>query len=77
MGLKLTLQSGDKVMLSNGVMIDVNTTSNKQTQLEFHADASVKINTVFKDSSKMFKNRRKESSFVDDIEADGEKNFNR
>jgi hypothetical protein len=31
----------------------------RMTQLEFHAPQSVKIHSVFKDSSKLFKNARK------------------
>jgi hypothetical protein len=85
MGLKLTLQNGDKVMMSNGVIIDVLTTSNKQTSLEFHADADVKIDAVFKDSTRMFKNKRKQAveladevnELVDEIDESTERNFNR
>ena len=71
MGLKLTVGVGDKVICSNGVVIDVRTTSDKQTQLEFTAPPEVKIDTIFRDSNKMFKNRRKND------EDDSETNFNK
>ncbi len=59
MGLKLTVSRKDKVLLSNGVVIDILSTSDRQVTLEFHAPKDVVINAVFEDSSKQFKNLNK------------------
>ena len=59
MGLKLTLGVDDKVVMDCGVVVDVIAISSKQVALVFNAAPDIKINAVFKDSSKMFKNRRK------------------
>ena len=59
MGLKLTVTRGDKIICSNGIVIDIITTSDKQTMLEFHAPRDIKIDAVFLDSSKQFKNMQK------------------
>jgi len=56
MGLKLTVSRGDKIITSNGIVIDVRTNSDKQVVLEFHAPIEIKIHAIFKDSSKQFKN---------------------
>jgi sRNA-binding carbon storage regulator CsrA len=59
-GLKLTVSKGDKILIGDAVVLDVKSTTGKQTQLEFFAPKDIKINTVFLDSSKQFKNRQKE-----------------
>jgi hypothetical protein len=59
-GLKLTVSKHDKIVLSNGVVIDVRSTSDKQTTLEFTAPRDVEINAVFQDSKKQFKNLNKD-----------------
>jgi hypothetical protein len=73
MGLKLTIGKGDKVVIGDThIVIDCLTTSNKQTCLEFHAPRDVRIDAVFADSSKMFKNAIKASVKAiepDDLEA--------
>lgn len=58
MGLKLTVTPGDKIVVGDNVVIDIRTTSDRQTQLEFHAPMEVAINAIFLDSSKQFKNKR-------------------
>ena len=68
MGLKLTVSRGDKILLSNGVVIDVRTLSDRVVCLEFEAPQSVKINAIFSDSSKQFKNLQKAASL--DLEVD-------
>ena len=60
MGLKLTVGRGDKIVLSAGVVVDVRTVSDKQVCLEFEAPRDVKIHTIFKDSSKQFRNMKRE-----------------
>ena len=59
MGLKLTVGAEDKILLSNGIVIDVRSTSNRQVCLEFEAPREVKIHAIFKDSSKQFKRLKK------------------
>ena len=59
MGLKLTITKGDKIIVGDNVVIDILTTSDKQSQLEFHAPKEVVINAIFLDSSKQFKNANK------------------
>ena len=51
MALHLTLERGDKVLLSCGVIIDIRRTGT-QTQISIEAPPEVKIQTVFKDSKK-------------------------
>ena len=68
MGLKLTVSRGDKIICSNGIVIDIITTSDKQTMLEFHAPKSIKIDAIFGDSSKQFKNLQNAASL--DLEVD-------
>lgn len=55
------LDRGDKVLMPTvGVTIDIKFVGNRKVELEFHAPESVAIHSVFKDSSKMFKNLRNE-----------------
>jgi hypothetical protein len=61
MPLKLTVSKGDQVIMSNGCVIEVKTTSNKQTCLEFHAPKDLKIHAIFSDPAKRFKNARKKA----------------
>ncbi len=68
MGLKLTVSRGDKILLSNGVVIDVRTLSDRVVCLEFEAPQSVKIHAIFSDSSKQFKNLQKAASLDLDVE---------
>ena len=49
MGLKLMLESGDKVVMDSGIVVDVLATGRK-VQLEVHAPSDVAVNAVFKDS---------------------------
>lgn len=59
MGLKLTIGTGDKVLIGSSVVAEVVSTSNKQTCIEFYAPLDIEINAVFRDSSKQFKNANK------------------
>jgi hypothetical protein len=61
MGLKLTVGAGDKIIMSCGAVIDIDYTTEKQAVLVFEAPKDIKIHTVFKDSSKQFKNMKRES----------------
>ena len=51
MALHLTLEKGDKVILSNGVIIDMRRVG-KTPQISIEAPREVKIHPVFKDSKK-------------------------
>jgi sRNA-binding carbon storage regulator CsrA len=62
-GLKLTFGKGDKIIMSDGVVIDYLAGSPKdggQVTLEFEAPKDIRIHTVFGDSRKQFKNRRRQ-----------------
>ena len=60
MALKLMLEEGDKVMMDDlGMVVDVTFIGEKKVQLSFFAPKDIKINAVFKDSRKMFKNLKK------------------
>jgi sRNA-binding carbon storage regulator CsrA len=54
MALHLTLEKGDKVILSDGVVLDVRRTG-AQTQISIEAPAEIKIMPVFKDSKKQMR----------------------
>jgi sRNA-binding carbon storage regulator CsrA len=59
MALKLTVGREDKILMSNGVVIDVLSLSRRnggEVTLAFDAPREIEIHTVFKDSSKQFKN---------------------
>ena len=56
--LKLTVAVGDKILIGNDIIIDVQTCSNKQTRLGINAPIEIPITTIFKDSTKQFKNRK-------------------
>ena len=58
MGLKLRVSKGDRIVLSDGVQITVNSIA-KVAELEFTAPEEIKIHTIFKDPEKQFKNLRK------------------
>ena len=58
MGLKLTVSRGDKVVMDNGIVIDLVSHSDRQVTVEVHAPQEVKVNAIFLDSSKQFKNMR-------------------
>jgi len=57
--LKLTVARGDKVTIGDDIIIEVLSSSDKQTRLAFNAPKEVKILTIFKDIDKQFKNRKK------------------
>ena len=59
MALKFMLEEGDKVVIPEaGLTVDVLFIGNK-VQLAFDAPLDITINAVFADSSKMFKNKKK------------------
>ena len=60
MGLKLKVGKEDKIVLDCGVVIDVlETHRTGEVTLSFEAPQDIKINTIFKDSSKQFKHLKK------------------
>jgi hypothetical protein len=59
MALHLTLEKGDKVLLSCDVIIDVRRTGT-QTQLSIEAPEDVKIQAVYKDSKKQLNSMENE-----------------
>jgi hypothetical protein len=59
MGLKLTVGVEDKIIMSDGVVIDVRNFG-KRVTLEFTAPDDIKINAIFKDPNQQFKNLRRE-----------------
>jgi len=59
MPLKLRVEKGDRIVLSDGVQIAITSVSDRIVQLEFTAPAEIKIHTIFKDPEKQFKNLRK------------------
>ena len=48
MALHITLEKGDRIILTGGIVIDVRRTG-RQTQLSVEAPQEVKIQTIFKD----------------------------
>ena len=54
MALHLTLEKGDRVMLSCGVVIDIARTGS-QTQISIEAPEDIKIQAVFKDMKKQLR----------------------
>ena len=59
MGLKLTLQRKDKILIGDDIEVEILTTSDKQTQIEVHAPRRIEVHAHFDDPAKQYKNRRK------------------
>ena len=59
MALHLNVEVEDKIVMSDGVVIDITEVAGGKVTLSFTAPKDIKINTIFKDSSKQFKNLRK------------------
>lgn len=59
MGLKLYVSRGDKILIGNEVVGEVLTHNSDKVRIEWHAPRDIEIHTVFKDSSKQFKNAKK------------------
>jgi len=57
--LKLTVSNGDKILIGDNILLEIETCSNKQTRIAFNAPKEIKIHTIFKDSSKQFPNNSK------------------
>jgi len=58
MALKLTIGKGDKIIMSDGVVIDlihIGAKNSGQVTLAFEAPQEIRINAIFQDSRKQFK----------------------
>ena len=63
MGLKLKVSTGDEIVMSGGIIIEVLASHRDgSTTLMVDAPKEVKVHTIFADPSKQFKNLRKKES---------------
>lgn len=57
MGLKLTVATGDKIMIGDEIIAEIKSVG-RRVQVEFNAPREVPIHAIFKDINQQFKNRR-------------------